>query len=130
MSVVFISSSGQQYTIDLDDDGEKITVLQNGEPCGSISLNYRESEGIGMPDYYHITHLELDECKRQGLGRRCLQLHREVFDAPLTAGPNDGSRPDDGSYLIGDGPGFIEQMRKERIVCRERDYDDSGSDEY
>ncbi|MGV1017830.1 MAG: hypothetical protein ACOYBW_10705, partial [Fluviibacter phosphoraccumulans] len=50
--------------------------------------------------------------------------------SPLTAGPNDGSRPDDGSYLIGDGPGFIEQMRKERIVCRDHDFDDSGSDDY
>lgn len=130
MRVVFISTIGQQYTIDLDDDGEKITVLQNGEPCGSISLSYREGEGIGMPDYYHITRLELDECKYQGLGRRCLQLHKDVFDAPLTAGSNDGSRPDDGSYLIGDGPGFIEKMRKEMIVCRDHDFDDSGSDDY
>lgn len=130
MKLAFTSTIGQQYTIELDDDGEKITVLQSGKACGSISLCFRESEGIGMPDSYHITHLELEACKRQGLGRRCLQLHKEMFGLALTAGSNDGSRPDDGSYLIGDGPGFIEQMRKEGIVCRERDYDDASSDDY
>lgn len=123
MNFKFISKIGKEYTIDLDDDGEKITVLHGGKACGSISLSFRESEGSGIPDSYHITHLELEGCKRQGLGRKCLQIHKKVFEMPLTAGPNDGSRPDDGSYLIGDGPEFIEQMRKEGIVCRGYDYD-------
>ena len=70
-----------------------------------------------MPDYFHITHLELEKCKREGIGRRCLQYHKEIFDSPITAGPKCGSKQEDGSHLVGDGVPFIAKMRMEGIVC-------------
>jgi len=125
----FTSKTGQQYTIDVG-DGSEITVYKNGKKCGAISLSYREGDGMTIPDSYHITNLGLDACKGEGVGRRCLELHKEEFGAPLTAGTVDGKQRGDGSHLTGDGPGFIEKMRKYGIVCRERNYDDPHYYEY
>ena len=48
----------------------------------------------------------------------------------LTAGSSHGEKPDDGSHLTGDGPGFIKKMREEGIVCREDNYDDPRDYEF
>ncbi len=125
----FKSKSGQQYEIDVG-DGSEITVYKNGKKCGSIVLSCREGDGQMIPDTYHITNLGLDDCKGQGLGRRCLELHKEMFDTPLTAGSNNMGKQEDGSHLTGDGVGFIEKMRKEGIVCREANYDDTSDYDY
>jgi hypothetical protein len=125
----FITQSGQQYDIDVT-DGSEILVTKNGEKCGSIVLSYREGDGQMIPDTYHITNLGLEDCKGQGVGRRCLELHKENFGEPLTAGSSHSGKQDDGSHLTGDGPGFIEKMREEGIVCRERNYDDPRDYEF
>jgi hypothetical protein len=125
----FNGKSGTLYVIETDVSGEEITVARDGTPVGSISLRFIEGDGKGMPDTYHITDMALNHCKGDGVGRRCLQFHGEMFDAPITAGTDDGSRPEDGSYLIDDGPGFIAKMRAEGIVCQIRHERDNGDDE-
>jgi len=122
----FTSKSGQQYEIDVT-DGSEILVTKDGKKCGSILLSCRECDDA---DYYHITNLGLEGCKGEGVGRQCLKLHKEMFDAPLTAGSSHSGKQDDGSHLTGDGPGFIKKMREEGIVCRERNYDEPRDYEF
>lgn len=119
-TTLFTSKSGQLYEIDVT-DGSEILVTKDGKKCGSILLSCRECDDA---DYDHITNLGLEGCKGEGVGRQCLKLHKETFGAPLTAGSSHSGKQDDGSHLTGDGPGFIEKMRKEGIVCRARNYDD------
>lgn len=123
----FTATDGKIYEISLDDFGEDISVIFAGVTVGTISLRLIEGDYPNLPEIYHITHLALERCSRRGIGRRCLELHRENFDSPLTAGTNDGTTSQDGSHLTGDGPGFIEKMRKEGIVeplTRGEDYYD------
>lgn len=115
--IEFVGSDGKQYLISLDDGGELITVTHGGIQVGTISL--RAIQYDDWHTQFYVTHLELDACKGRGIGRRCLQLHKECFDAPITAGNGYGVRMDDGSHLVGDGPGFIAKMRSEGLVCRE-----------
>lgn len=114
--IKFQARNGQTYTIVIDESGEEISVALAGARVGEISLRYVEDDDFPQSDHYHITHLALDRCRRQGLGRRCLQLHREVFNSPISAGTNNGSINDDGSHLTGDGPAFIETMRQEGLI--------------
>jgi hypothetical protein len=112
----FVAANGLSYTISIDELGEEIRVANGEMACGSISLRLIEGEYPCQSDIYHITHLALEGCAGIGIGRRCLQLHKEIFDSPLTAGTNNGSTSHDGSHLTGNGPGFIAKMRNEGIV--------------
>lgn len=125
----FTTKGGDLYTIEIDMSGEEITVYRDCIQKGCISLHLIEGDFPRIPDTYHITNLALNECKGQGIGRRCLQFHAELFDSPITAGPNDGSRPDDGRYLIDDGLGFVAKMRSEGIVCSDN-FGSMGYDSY
>jgi len=84
-------------------------------------LNLKEGAEDFEPGHCHITHLALEDCQGQGIGRRCLQFHREVFDLPITAGNAYDGKMDDGSHLTGGGPGFISKMRKEGLVVDDAD---------
>ncbi|WP_124513902.1 hypothetical protein [Acidovorax sp. FJL06] len=122
--VIFTASDGQTYEISVDDFGEEIRVVLGGKTVGTISLRYIEGDPPRQPDTYHITHLALEECAHRGIGRRCLELHREVFSSPITAGADNGTTSDDGSHLTGDGPGFIAKMSKAGIVVPITSHDD------
>lgn len=118
MEEQFIAKNGSSYLINISDDGDLIIVTKAGVGVGTISLDYRDDEeGSGDSSRYHITHLALDDCKGLGIGQRCLELHIEYFGFPLTAGYAGYGQADDGSHLTGDGPAFIEKMRKKGIVC-------------
>jgi hypothetical protein len=120
----FTANNGQLYLIKLDDSGEKIYVYQDGKKLGSISLSCIEEGDHHVFEVYKITYLDLESCKGLGIGRRCLQFHQDVYDAPLIAGDDNGTKSDDGSHLIGDGPGFISKMRAEGIVLKNSNYYD------
>jgi len=128
--VDFLASDGNTYKIQIDDPGDEINVLFQGAKKGSISLRLIEGDLPCQPDIYHITHLALDSCSHRGIGRRCLQFHRELFDAPITAGSNVGTKCDDGSHLTGDGPGFIARMKAEGLVCEDDDCSEYVSDHF
>lgn len=104
--------------IEIDDEGEKITVQIDGEVKGTISLTMHSDEQY----HFRITNLSLDKCRRMGIGRKCLQLHKKTFDAPITAAsPYSHEELLDGSHLTGDGLPFITQMRDESLVCKHID---------
>lgn len=114
-STEFQSEKGQ-CLIEMDDDGQDITVKIDGEE-GTLSLK------MGLePYHFRITNLSLDNMRRMGIGRRCLQFHKEIFAAPITAASPYGQHQlADGSHLTGDGLPFISQMRDERLVCKHQD---------
>ena len=111
----FKSTSGRLVSIKIDDSGENIIVSQSSNEIGRISLQLISGD-LPMPDVYLITELSLEACKREGIGRKCLEFQIELFNLPIVAGPDDGSRPDNGSYLIGDGPTFIKKMISEKLI--------------
>jgi len=123
-SEIFKAKNGREYRIEID-DGDEISVWLDDVKKGMISLRWIEGPEDAGSDYYHITHLALDACKGQGVGRRCLQFHQEVFDAAITAGNAHDGQMGDGSHLTGDGPGFIAKMRAEGLVV-----DDEGEHLY
>jgi Arc/MetJ family transcription regulator len=111
----FVSKSGTTYQIDVDD--ALIRVRSGDVDHGRIELTFVEGEPErGMPHTYKIVNLALENCTGEGVGRECLLRHKEAFGCPITAGPDDGSRCEDGSHLIENGPGFIKKMRAEGIV--------------
>lgn len=113
----FVAKDGKTYLIEIDDFGEDITVWHQGISVGSITLAEREEgDEHDTNTYYHIVNLSLDDCSGLGIGKRCLELHKEELDAPITAGTAHGQKMDDGSHLTGNGPGFIARMRELGIV--------------
>lgn len=120
--------TGNKFTIYIDDSGEEISVFSEESKVGSISLSLTYGE-YKYKDCFHITNLSLDKCQGQGVGRRCLQFHIENFDGLLTAASHDGNRRDDGSHLTGAGFPFIQQMRSEKIVCPDSEYEQDFYDD-
>lgn len=109
-------------TIEIDDEGETITVYDNDDAIGVIRLDFAPIDfPYCMDEYYYITELALDKCRRQGVGRECLKFHSETFGFPLVAAKSYGPELADGSHLIDDGLPFIRKMREEGIVCPEPD---------
>ncbi|MDO8312125.1 MAG: hypothetical protein Q7T25_09310 [Sideroxyarcus sp.] len=117
---IFKAKNGKEYLIKIDDE-EEISVWLDNVKKGTISLRLIEGAQDFKPNYCHITHLALDDCQGQGIGRRCLQLHRELFNIPITAGNAHDGQMDDGSHLTGNGPGFILKMREEGLVVDDAD---------
>ena len=109
--------------IEIDDEGQDIIVKIDGEEKGTMNLTMYDDEQY----HFRITNLSLDKCRRMGIGRKCLQLHKEMFNAPIiAASPYSQDQLSDGSHLTGDGVPFITQMRDEGLVCRHRDEFDEG----
>ncbi|NQY36614.1 MAG: GNAT family N-acetyltransferase [Alteromonadaceae bacterium] len=122
-SIEFTTKNDLPCKIEIDEDGQEIIVKINGTKKGSISLTMYD----WPQDYFYITNLSLDNCRRMGIGRKCLQFHKKVFDAPITAAsPYSQDKLSDGSHLTGDGVPFITQMREENLVCRHKDESDEG----
>lgn len=118
----FVAKDGKTYVIEIDDFGEDITVLHQGQSIGTITLAQREAQdGHGTRIYYHLVNLSLDKCSGLGIGRHCLELHRQEFDAPITAENVNGPKKEDGSHLTGNGPGFVTRMRALGIVAKTDD---------
>ena len=117
----FKANDGKAYEILINDEGTEIAVALNNKILGTIELDYRERDFDDAPDYYHVTLLSLDGCPSGvGIGRACLQYHKECFDAPITAGSDNGRKASDGSHLTGAGPGFIQKMREEGLVVSDK----------
>ncbi len=114
----FVAKDGRIYQIELSYDGETITVFFENEKFGSISL--MQCEGVGYDDcYFYIINLDLQNCKRLGIGTASLQYHIEIFERPIVAASINGPRMEDGSHLIDDGIPFITKMRSLGIVAPE-----------
>lgn len=110
----FLARNNKTYDIHIDE--EEIEVYLDQVKQGSIQMRMTETDNPAETCYY-ILDLNLKNCRRQGIGRECLKSHLDVFGGPIFAADPYGPKMEDGSHLIDDGIPFIEQMRKEGIVC-------------
>ena len=120
----FVAKDGKTYQIEFDADfGDpiRIFVLKNGAKLGSIELEYCDDNNV-----YHLMVLSLDQCKKLGLGQRCLELFKDKMNATITAADLYGPKLQDGSHLIGDGPGFVSAMRRKGLIAKNYDPDESN----
>lgn len=111
----FIAKDGQAYTIQLDDTGLEILVLRATEQVGVIDLKLsKEAKGA---ESYLVSVLDLEKCKRKGIGEAALRYHKEIFHRPLRAnGDVREGRQASGSQITKDGIGFIGNMRKKGVI--------------
>ena len=114
----FRAKDGKLYTINVDDEGERLEVSLQGVSLGHILLEYRYDPPI-EPEHFYIHDLALDKCKGKGLGEAALSFHKEHFGLPIVAAREHGPKREDGSHLIDDGVPFIRRMREKGIVCPE-----------
>ncbi|MEQ5572371.1 hypothetical protein ABN306_06040 [Providencia huaxiensis] len=110
----FSAKNGTTYKINVAEDS--IRVHLNDIEIGSIILETRHDD-INNVIYSYIIDLSLENCKRLGIGQKCLELHKEKFQLPICAASEYGPKLDDGSYLVGDGVGFVARMRDKGIIC-------------
>jgi hypothetical protein len=124
----FVAKDGLTYIITINVSGEEITVSQGTEPLGVIDLK-RVINPRGS-NYYLITVLDLEKCKRIGLGEASLRYHQEVFRLPLTANGDvrEGRRSNE-SQRTRDGIIFIQKMRAREVVEAEDFHDAFSEDE-
>ena len=117
-------NDGRYVIIDVDecDFGVTVEAHPSGERIGFMTFRVIEMP-LPSHEHLHLTHAFLDNGGRsylcQGIGRRCLELVREVSGLSITASAFDGLSRSDGSHLTGDAPGFIARMREEGLVERE-----------
>lgn len=122
----FIAKDGNPYNIDLD-DGESVRVFDaNGCEVGSVTFMQVNADDFELPSYFYLQHLDLEGCKRLGIGTEIFRLHNEHIGEPITAANQFGPSMDDGSHLIGDGVPFVQKMREKGFICAE---DSEGEDE-
>jgi hypothetical protein len=124
----FVAKDGLTYTITINDSGEEITVSTATESLGVIDLK-RISNPRG-PHYYLITVLNLEKCKRKGLGEASLRFHQDVFHLSLTANGDvrEGRRSNE-SQITRDGIMFIQKMRAKGVIEAEDFHDAFNEDE-
>lgn len=123
----FIAKNGQTYFIDLD-EGENVCVYDNDKNVvGDMTFLHVNADDWKTPnsDYFHLQNLNLEQCKRLGIGTEIMRLHIECFERPITAASAFGPRMDDGSHLINDGIPFVQKMRELGLICSdEEDFDE------
>ncbi|MGP1717363.1 MAG: hypothetical protein ACTS9Y_09300 [Methylophilus sp.] len=124
----FVAKDGLSYTITINATGEEITLSQGSDRLGVIDLK-RVINPRG-PNYYLITVLDLEKCKRIGLGEASLRYHQEVFRLALTANGDvrEGRRSNE-SQLTREGIIFIQKMRAKAVVEAEDFHDAFNEDE-
>lgn len=115
----FVANDGNTYYIDLD-DGEDIIVF-NSDKCkvGSVTFMHVNVDAWPLTSYFYLQHLELESCKRLGIGTEIFRLHNEQFGEPITAANEIGPNMEDGSHLIDDGVPFVHKMREKGLICAE-----------
>jgi len=96
-----------------------VTDAASGSEIGG--LRFREIEvDSRVANILRLTWAYLDGMDgsyvRQGIGRRCLELVREISGLEIVAADVDGQRHDDGSHLTGDAPGFVARMRQDGLI--------------
>jgi hypothetical protein len=113
----FVTKNEEKLSVEYDHC--QVTVQnEDGEEVGQFM--FREIEvpnGYGSDFYLHLCHMDLPHHKGQGLGRFCLKVARDESGMVIAASdPNDQEKKDDGSHLIGDGPGFVRKMQEEGLI--------------
>lgn len=111
----FIAKDGQAYLIRIDDTGEEVLILREEEPLGVIDLK-RLQEAKGAESFL-VSVLDLEKCKRIGIGEAALRYHKEVFHRPLRANGNVREGRQSGENpMTRDGVAFIGNMRRKGVI--------------
>ncbi|AKR43976.1 hypothetical protein [Methylophilus sp. TWE2] len=111
----FVAKDGQVYLIRIDDTGEEILVLREEDPLGVIDLKrLHETKGA---ESFLVSVLDLEKCKRIGIGEAALCYHKEVFHKPLRANGNVREGRQSGENLMTrEGIAFIGNMRRKGVI--------------
>lgn len=116
---IFTCANGEKVRLVVDQDATtiKVTTLPDDQAIGSIEFDCTD-EGTKLI----WAHLEGQNgrLRRQGIGRKCLQMADELW-GPIWAEIHDGIARDDGSHLTGDAPAFVNKMRKENLIAKTSD---------
>lgn len=119
----FQCKNGRTITIYIDDEDDFKSIAQDESGREIGRFEFREiDEGLKLC-WAYLDKIDKTWC-RQGIGREMLQRVRDFSGFAIVASDHDGLRQDDGSYLTGDAPDFVERMRKEGIIIR------NNQDEY
>lgn len=120
MKRTFITKTGSTVFIEVDETGHEVTV-EDDAGCTVGAMQFR---AITVPispyeeiEQWHLCHMDMGARRGEGIGRRCLELIKEQVGVAITASEDDGIQKDDGSHLVGDGPGFVDKMREERLIA-------------
>jgi len=124
-----------KITVKLDNSETVMVILSasDSELGYSVVAKTEKGEEIGKFEFRHIEderHEYLMLCcmfiegwagvfKRKGIGRNILIYAKEFYGLPIVVAPNDGIRREDGCHLTGDGPIFVNQMIRERIISQD-----------
>ncbi len=124
----FVAKDGQTYTLKLDATGEEILISKGAEQLGIIDLK-RVVNPRGS-NYYLITVLDLEKCKRIGLGEASLRYQQEVFRLPLTSNGDIGEGRRSGKgQMTREGIVFIQKMRARGVIEAEDFHNAFNEDE-
>lgn len=126
--VEFICRNGAKVLIEVDDDYTASVQDLDGGKIGR--LEFRVIENRDGTDYLKLCWAYLDlggeDYKRQGIGRECVRLVRELSGMAIVASDHDGHQQDDGSHLTGDAPDFVTRMRTEGLISPSSDAQENG----
>lgn len=126
----FTAKDGNRYYIDLD-DGQDITVFDcNKNRVGSITFMHVNEDDWGVASYFYLQNLDLNGCKRLGIGTEVFRLHKKTFQEPILAASEFDPKMDDGSHLIDDGIPFVAKMREKGLICAEVGDESFMDDDY
>lgn len=107
-------------TVIVEMDGHDAVVsTSDGDEVGRFKFREIEYDyGPTTHSYLHLCHMDLHGYKGLGIGRFCLQVVTQETGMVITASdPSDLQEKDDGSHLIGDGPGFVRAMQREGLIA-------------
>lgn len=110
--------------VDLFFEGDSVTVHANGSKVGEISFRCYEQPVSPYEDQTiaRLTHAfiegEAGRYKGHGIGTEAIRFFLQCTGYTLELPENDGIRKADGSHLVGDGPGFVESLRKKVLSNR------------
>lgn len=121
----FTAKGGETVYIDASDPWD--VRVRNADEDEIGRFQFREIEypsgQCGTETCLHLCHMEIDaEYRRRGIGRACIRQARlESGAASITASNAQARNLDDGSHLIGDGPGFVRALAREGVLHQEGD---------
>ena len=122
MQVKFQLKDKRIVYIVIDEDDYQVCVLDDQRKHLVGKMIFLPIELPGYPPmevlFLKWMYMNLHDAsyKRQGIGRKCLQLVRECSGMNIVTSESNGHKRDDGGHLTGDAPAFVAKMRTEGII--------------
>lgn len=122
-------TDGRVVVLVFQDTMERVIVTENGEQCGEFEFAVRD-DGARPGESFQVARLRRAYNERfpgHGVGTEAVKwflFQQGVEPGALELPDNDGHRREDGGHLTGDGPAFVESLkRKLRDGKLQADYD-------